>query len=256
MTDEFRIDRTVFIRARRSTVFRYFTDSERFAAWWGAGSAIDPKPGGTVHIRYPNGVTAGGEVIEIVQDERLVFTYGYDDSAKPIARGASRVSITLTDERGGTLVRLVHDVDTAAARDSHVPGWRHQLSLFANVVAKEGEAAGAALIDRWFEAWAEADGAARSRIVAEIVTEDVTFRDAYACVSGRDELALHIGAARMHMPGITLVASGAPIFCQGTGLSDFVMTKADGTTLARGTNVVEIVDGKIGSVTGFSRSPR
>ena len=30
------LDRDLTIRARRETVFRYFTDSERFAKWWGA----------------------------------------------------------------------------------------------------------------------------------------------------------------------------------------------------------------------------
>ena len=50
------LERTVTIRAERATVFRYFTDSERFAAFWGAGSRIDPRAGGDVHIRYPNGV--------------------------------------------------------------------------------------------------------------------------------------------------------------------------------------------------------
>src|SRR5438477_11800544 len=50
------LERTVLIRARARTVFRYFTDSERFAAWWGAGSAIEARPGGPVRIRYPSGV--------------------------------------------------------------------------------------------------------------------------------------------------------------------------------------------------------
>ena len=36
----------VRIEADRETVFRYFTDSGRWAAWWGAGSTIDPRPGG------------------------------------------------------------------------------------------------------------------------------------------------------------------------------------------------------------------
>ena len=37
------LDRTIVIRARRETVFRYFTDSLRWAKWWGAGSMIDPE---------------------------------------------------------------------------------------------------------------------------------------------------------------------------------------------------------------------
>ena len=36
------LHRTVTIAARRETVFRNFTDSERFAAWWGQGSRIEP----------------------------------------------------------------------------------------------------------------------------------------------------------------------------------------------------------------------
>jgi len=42
------LNRAVVIRARRETVFRFFPDSTRFAAWWGSGSAIEPRPGGAV----------------------------------------------------------------------------------------------------------------------------------------------------------------------------------------------------------------
>ncbi len=45
-----RLDRTVLIVADVDTVFRYFTDSARWAAWWGAGSTIDARPGGHVRI--------------------------------------------------------------------------------------------------------------------------------------------------------------------------------------------------------------
>ena len=104
-----RLDREVLIRATRSTVFRYFTDSARFAAWWGTGSSIDARPGGTVLIRYPNGVEAGGEVVEVAAGERIVFTYGYRDRAKPVAWGASRVTVTFADHAQGTLLTLRHD---------------------------------------------------------------------------------------------------------------------------------------------------
>ena len=40
------LDRTVDIGAPADVVFGYFTDSALWAAWWGAGSAIDPRPGG------------------------------------------------------------------------------------------------------------------------------------------------------------------------------------------------------------------
>ena len=151
---DFSLDRTVTIAARRETVFRYFTDSERFAAWWGKGSTIDPRPGGSVHIRFPGDVVAGGEVIEIAPPERIVFSYGLE-SGKPIPIGASRVTVTLDETAGGTLVKLRHELPNAEVRDQHVQGWRYQLSVFANVVAKEAHAGAAALADRFFGCWRE-----------------------------------------------------------------------------------------------------
>ena len=58
----FALTRTLTIRAPRSVVFRYFTDSRRFAAWWGEGSTIDGRVGGAVRIQYPNDIIAAGEV--------------------------------------------------------------------------------------------------------------------------------------------------------------------------------------------------
>jgi uncharacterized protein YndB with AHSA1/START domain len=250
MSDPFLLERTVVIRARRSTVFRYFTDSARFAAWWGAGSDIDPRPGGALQIRYPNAVTAGGQVLELDPDRRIVFSYGYDDPAKPIPRGGSRVTITLEDHPQGTLLRLVHVLPDAATRDAHVPGWRFQLSLFANVVTRELHADLADRLDRFFALWSDPDPAA----VEALCTPEITFHDGFASLAGREELAAHIAAARQHMPGVTLSRAGAPLECQGTALVDWLATAADGTARGRGTNVVELSpDGRLARVTGFWR---
>ena len=68
------LDRTVTIQASPETVFRFFTDSARWAAWWGPGSSIDARPGGAVHIRHPNGVENAGQVLEIAPPESISFT--------------------------------------------------------------------------------------------------------------------------------------------------------------------------------------
>ena len=78
------VARSILVRARRTTVFGFFTDSARFAAWWGEGSSIDPRPGGAVRIRYPNGVEAHGEVLELTPPERVVFSYGYPAPDAPV----------------------------------------------------------------------------------------------------------------------------------------------------------------------------
>jgi uncharacterized protein YndB with AHSA1/START domain len=260
--EDFVVNRVVLIRARRATVFRYFTDTERFAAWWGPGSSIDPRPGGKVEIKYPGGATAGGAVVEIVNDQRIVFTYGYDDPSKPIPRGGSRVVVTLEDEpgNGGTLVRLVHHVDSAKTRDMHVPGWRFQLSTFANVVAKEvgDPAAIGALVDQFFAIWAETNAEARASSLGKIVTDAVTFHDAFACLTGRDDLGDHIAASQIHMPGVTLARDGDAVFCQGTALVDWIAKGPGGQPMGRGTNVFHLFiedsgGARIAAVTGFWR---
>ena len=72
-----RLDRTVLIHAERNTVFRYFTDSARWAQWWGKGSTIEARPGGRLFVRHPNGIESAGEVLEIDPPARIVFTYGF-----------------------------------------------------------------------------------------------------------------------------------------------------------------------------------
>jgi uncharacterized protein YndB with AHSA1/START domain len=246
------LERTVTIAARRETVFRYFTDSERFAAWWGAGSHIEPRAGGAVHIRYPNGVVASGEVVEIAPVERVVFTYGYEGEGKPIAPGTSRVTITLEQQPRGTLLRLRHELPTAEARDAHAQGWRYHLAVFANVVAREQHAGAATLVDRFLAAWAEEDPAKRRAELQAVAAPDLSFRDAFSCTSGIDDLAAHIVAARVHMPGLRLERRGDVRQCQGTAVAEWVAVAADGAERGHGVSVFDLApDGRFARVTGI-----
>ena len=252
MSLEHSLERTVFIAAERETVFRFFTDSGRFSAWWGAGSRIEPRKGGAVHIRLPNGVVASGEVVEVEPDQRIVFTYGYEGEGHPIPPGGSLVTITLAREALGTRLHLRHELTSAPARDEHVQGWRYQLALFANVVAAEQHEGLEARVDRFFEAWMETDAAARRRTLAAVATEALVFRDRFSCTSGLDDLVLHLGAAQVHMPGVRLQRDGAVRQCQGVALVDWVAKGPDGAVRGRGVDVLELAgDGRLASVTGF-----
>jgi uncharacterized protein YndB with AHSA1/START domain len=245
------VERQVAIAARRETVFGFFTDSARFAAWWGEGSTIDPRPGGRVHIRYPNGVVAGGEVVEMSPVERVAFTYGYA-TGDPVSIGSSRVTIHLEEHPRGTLVRLRHELPTASAAEVHVQGWRYQLSVFAHVVALQAHAGAGPLADRFFALWAETDAGKRRATLASIAVPGLSFRDPYSCLEGADELDAHISAARRFMPGVVLEREGDARQCQGTALVDWVVRAADGSVRTRGTNVFELAaDGRIASVTGL-----
>jgi uncharacterized protein YndB with AHSA1/START domain len=248
----FSLDREVVICATRATVFRYFTESERWARWWGAGSRIDARSGGEMLIVYPGGNTAQGTVELVEPVDRIVFTYGYDRPGTPIPPGGSRVTITLTEVPGGTRVVLHHDVATEAARDEHVAGWRYQMAVFADVVTRDLFAGQAGTIDSYLALWSEREPGARRTALAALCTPDVVYRDRYGCASGRDDLDGHIAAAQRHLPS-TLERDGDVRFTLGVVLVDWQAVK-DGAPAARGTSVIELApDGRIARVTGFWR---
>jgi uncharacterized protein YndB with AHSA1/START domain len=248
------LERTITIEAFPDTVFRFFTDSARWAAWWGAGSSIDARPGGAVKIRHSNGVEISGEVLEIAQGERIAFTYGYA-SGQPIPPGASRVTITLRPVAKGTELRLTHAFADEAACGQHVQGWRFQLSLFGNAVANEIHANAAEVVDGWYAAWTIADAAERGAALAKVSAPDVRFRDRFSLLDGADDVNAHIAAALRYMPGISLRRKGAVRQCQGTALSEWVAVSADGVEHMSGTSVFRLgADGRIESATGIANA--
>jgi uncharacterized protein YndB with AHSA1/START domain len=246
------VERIVLIHADPEVVFRFFTDSERWARWWGAGSTVDPRPGGRVYVRHPEGTESAGEILELDPPRRLVFTYGYV-SGTPIPAGGSRVEIRLERDPKGTRLHLEHvfPPDAAATRDEHVQGWRFQLSLFANIVSDEVNRDAARVVDAWFEAWAEPDPAARERILGEVCTPRVLVRDRFSNLHGLGDLLPHIAAAQRFMPGVRLERTGKVRHCQGVVLADWTAA-AGGRPRGRGTNVFGCdPSGRIEWVTGF-----
>lgn len=245
------LERTVVIDASPEIVFRYFTDSARWAAWWGAGSSIDARPGGKMLIRYPDGTEATGDVIDVRPHQRIAFTYGYV-SGKPIAPGASEVTIALASSGRGTRLQLVHRFGDAEVRDQHVQGWRYQLALFANLVADDLHQDAPALVDQWFAVLAEGDENARMAALRAIAAAGVRMRDRFSCVEGLEDLSAHIAGALRFMPGIRFARTGDVRHCQGLAVADWSATSTDGHTRGRGTSVFTLApDGRIESATGF-----
>jgi uncharacterized protein YndB with AHSA1/START domain len=248
----YHLDRTVVINARPETVFRFFTDSARWANWWGAGSTIDATPGGKVYIRHGDGTETLGEVLEVLPPERIAFTYGYA-SGKPIAPGGSRVTIHLHPDRSGTRLHLLHEFAEAGPRDEHIQGWRFQLSLFANAVANEVFADAAQVVDAWFSAWVITDDHERDEALTRIVVPGISFHDRFSLLDGIADLSAHIKASQRFMPGIGLRRKGDIRQCQGTAIVDWIASGADGKERMSGTSVYQFNhDGRIASVTSVT----
>jgi uncharacterized protein YndB with AHSA1/START domain len=245
-----KIDRTIEIRAARSAVFRFFHDAERWARMWGAGSTIDARVGGAILLVYPDGSRASGAVTELVDGERLAFTFGYEGAGKPIAPGGSLVTVDLADAPLGTRVTLVHEVADETIAKLHVFGWRYQLARLATLVGEDSFSIDS--VTAWFEAWNETDAAKARAQLAGIVATDVRFRDANGDVYGIDELAAHFVAVRRFMPGLRLEMRGPARRAHDLALADWAIVRGDGSVAGSGTNVFRFMNGRIADVVGVA----
>jgi len=116
----------VLVKADPSTIFELLTDPEQ-QSWIGSDAQFDLRPGGIYKVTVLGDHPALGEYLEVVPNEKLVFTFGWDLPDHPIPAGSTTVTITLIPEGDKTRVQLVHSGLRADARDDHRTGWNHFL---------------------------------------------------------------------------------------------------------------------------------
>ena len=117
----------VRIAARPETVYTFLSDSAGLARWFGSKVELDPKPGGRIRVDINGRDIVLGEVLELVPNERVVFTFGWEGAGHPVPPGSSTVEISLVEDGGETIVRLSHRGLTAEQAASHKEGWEHFL---------------------------------------------------------------------------------------------------------------------------------
>ena len=120
---------TRIIKAERGKVFAAWTRPELMALWFApeamqvAGVQADPRPGGAYSITMKGtgqGVTVSGHYEEVVENERLVFTWGWAGDPGP----RTLVTVEFLDVPEGTQLSLRHE--RFAAQDAalkHEQGW-------------------------------------------------------------------------------------------------------------------------------------
>ena len=103
---------TRLIKAPRHSLFRAWTEPELLKQWFAPHpctvpvAETDVRPGGTslIVMRLPDGkeMPCHGVYLEVVKDERLVFTDAFTKAWYPSAKPFMTVIITFEDEAGGT----------------------------------------------------------------------------------------------------------------------------------------------------------
>jgi uncharacterized protein YndB with AHSA1/START domain len=118
------------IKARPSIVYAAFTLPEQIAEWWGpdAGpvliSEADVRVGGRFRVRFRmldgDEQESSGEYLEVVPNERLVFSWRWVSSADH----ESRVTVEIRPTADGTELTFTHaQLASEAAVISHRGGW-------------------------------------------------------------------------------------------------------------------------------------
>jgi len=132
--------------APRSLVFKAWADPKHRMRWWGPhgftvlSCEMDLRVGGAwrLWMRSVQGVEdrQRGVFREIVEPERLVFTYAFEDENGNPGHETT-VTVTFADVGGKTRLTVHQAVfESVAVRDDHIRGWGESLDRLAEYVVK------------------------------------------------------------------------------------------------------------------------
>lgn len=120
------------IAAPPDVVYSYLTESSRWSRWQGKEATIEAVPGGIFAMKMPNGAIARGQFVELIPDQKVVFTWGWVDHPG-VPPGSSTVEIEISKEGDGSLVTLTHHGLQEDEVHIHTIGWNHYLPRLAAV---------------------------------------------------------------------------------------------------------------------------
>jgi uncharacterized protein YndB with AHSA1/START domain len=132
------VEHEIRIAADPETVFPFFTDPEKIVHWMGIRATLDPRPGGVFSLNTMTDFFVEGKFVAVEPPHRVVFTWGYRESAdeqpNPFPPGSSTVEVNLVPDGETTIVRLTHRLPAYLAH-FHAMGWENYLGRLAIVAA-------------------------------------------------------------------------------------------------------------------------
>lgn len=143
---EYALEITRSFDAPPALVFKAWTSKDHLLRWWGpkdftaSSERLEFREGGSYRhtIHGPDGRSYGmsGVYREIVEPERIVFTFAWDGEPETL------VTVAIRPEGDGTRLTFRQEpFADAASRDSHESGWGECLDRLVVEIARQGERA-------------------------------------------------------------------------------------------------------------------
>jgi uncharacterized protein YndB with AHSA1/START domain len=139
------IQKEIYIECQPDTLFSFFIDPEKMVRWMGRHILLEPRIGGKYRIDVNGSDIAMGEYIEMIPNEKIVMTWGWEKS-NIVPPGSSKVEFKLTPKDKGTLLTLTHFDLPVEEIASHLQGWTHYMGRI-QLLAEGGDPG----VDPWSE---------------------------------------------------------------------------------------------------------
>ena len=132
--------------AKTERVYKAFIDADAMAKWLppngvtGKVHEMDARVGGSYKMSFTNFSTGnshsfGGEFVEMVPNEKLVYTDKFDDPNLP---GEMRTTIEIKQVSVGTEINIVQEgIPDAIPLEACYLGWQESLALLKMLVEPE-----------------------------------------------------------------------------------------------------------------------
>jgi len=130
------VQREIHVNATPDTVFSFLVEPAKLRRWMTIGGTDTIREGADFRYEMTKEDIASGRYLEIKRPSRVVMTWGWEGDDALTPPGSSTVEITLTPERGGTLVRLTHrGLPSEESATKHGHGWQHYLERLSVAAA-------------------------------------------------------------------------------------------------------------------------
>jgi uncharacterized protein YndB with AHSA1/START domain len=153
------VEREILIEASPEVVWGVITEPDQIIRWFSDEAEVEARAGAAGALTWKRGGRAGGadfdatvpiQVVEAEPFRRFSFRWNHPEGAGPDENNSALVEFSLSEEAGGTRLKVIESAISAVAHDdesraryleSHGQGWERHLGELRDYVASKRRAA-------------------------------------------------------------------------------------------------------------------